>query len=238
MLKKLLLAGLCLSAFFVAFWFAFTATIQSGSVSVPDVAGRTLEDAQGTLAALNLDFLLDSGLAAYSEEVQVGNVVRQEPRGGSSIKKGNVVRLGISLGPARLTLPGLTGRTVQEAELTLRSLGVEIGDIAVAGLPGVEEGMIAAQNPPAGIPSSPSVRVTLLVAGPGSRPAWVMPDCTGHSLDTVEPALRAHGLRLERSREIALPHYQEGMVMAHTPTAGSRVPEGDAVVLTVNRRTL
>jgi len=236
MLKKLLMAALCLVVFFVVFWLAFTATIQSGSVSVPDVAGQSLEEAQQSLAGVNLDFLLDSGLAAYSEEIAAGRVVRQEPRGDSSIKKGNTVRLGISLGPARITLPDLVGRTVQEAELTLRGIGLEVGDLSTAALPGSEPGTIVAQTPPAGRPSPPTVRIGLLVAGPDSRAAWVMPDCTSRSLEAVQPSLRGHGLRLERNREISLPHYQEGLVMAHTPTAGSRVLQGDPVVLTINRR--
>jgi serine/threonine-protein kinase len=236
MLKKLLLAALCVVAFFVAFWFAFTATIQSGSVSVPAVTGRTLEEAQGDLAGLNLEFVLDSGLAAHSEEVQLGRVVRQEPRQGSAIKKGGLVRVGISLGPARMVLPDLTGRPLQEAELSLRGIGVEIADLATAGVPGAEPGTVAAQSPSEGVPSPPDTRVELLVAGPGSRPAWVMPDFTGRSAEAVRPALLARGLRPERDREIVLPHYQEGIVMAQTPAAGSRVRTGDAVVLTVNRR--
>jgi serine/threonine-protein kinase len=236
MLKKLLMAALCLAVFFVAFWFAFTATIQSGSVAVPEVGGRSLEEAQQALAGVNLDFLLDSGLAAYSEEIAPGLVVRQEPRGGSSIKKGNTVRLGISLGPARVSLPDLGGRTVQEAELTLRGMGLEVGVVATAAVAGAQPGTIVAQMPAAGRPSPPTTRIGLLVAGPDSRPAWVMPDCTGRSVDGVQPLLKGRGLRAERNREISLPHYQEGLVMAHTPTAGARVLAGEAVVLTVNRR--
>lgn len=238
MLKKLLLAGLFIGVFFIVFWLAFTATIQSGSVSVPEVGGQSLEEAQRNLAGVNLDFLLDSGLASYSEEIAAGMVVRQEPRGGSSIKKGNTVRLGISLGPARIVLPDVTGRTVQEAELTLRGIGLDLGVTATAALPGSVPSVIAAQMPSAGQPVPPTVRLGLLVAGPDSRTAWVMPDCSGRSLEEVQPILREKGLHLERNREIALPHYQEGLVMAQTPTAGSRVMQGDPIVLTINRRRL
>jgi beta-lactam-binding protein with PASTA domain len=200
------------------------------------VAGIGLEEARQTLAMVNLEFILDSGLASYSEEIQAGAVVRQEPRGGSSIKMGNTVRLGISLGPARVVLPDLAGRTLQEAEMTLRGIGLEMGDLATASLPGIRPGTVAAQNPPPGVPSRPSVRVGLLVASADARTAWVMPDCAGKPQESVLPPLRARGLRPERTREIVLPHYQEGLVMAQTPVAGARVQQGDSVVLTVNRR--
>jgi len=222
----------------VAFWFAFVSTIHSGTVRVPDVAGRTLEEARRVLVSSNLAFVLDSRLAAYSDDIKPGGVVRQDPRGGSTIKQGNTVRLGISLGPARVTLPNLVGKTVQESEMLLKGQALEAGDFGSLAWPGREPGRVVAQQPPADALQPPTVRVDLLLASADSVETYVMPDCAGKPLESVREEFLRRGFKLEKVREISLSHYQEGIIMAQTPPAGYRLFQRDGVVLTVNRRNL
>jgi len=238
MLKKLLLSALLLAVFFTAFWLSFVRTIHSGSVRVPDVTGKPLEDARRILAQDNLEFVLDSGLAAYAEEIKPGSVVLQDPRGGSTIKQGNAVRLGISLGPARVVLPDLVGKTAQEAELILKGQSLSAGVFASLAWSGKEPGSVVGQQPPAGALAPPAVQVDVLFAAQDSTRSFVMPECTGKPLERVRQEFLQRGLRLEKVRELSLAHYQEGIVMAQTPPAGSRLAQNDPVVLTVNRRSL
>ena len=238
MLKKFGLFALLLGIFFVAFWFSFVRTIHSGIVRVPEVTGMSLEEAQQILAQNNLEFVLDSGLASYADEVKAGSVVHQDPRGGSTIKQGNAVRLGISLGPARAILPELIGKTIQESELILKGQGLNPGVFASLAWPGMEPGAVISQHPPPNALAPPTIQVDLLLAAAASAPAYLMPDCSGKSADRIRQELLRRGFRLEKLRELSLAHYQEGVVMAQTPPAGYRLAQGEAVVLTVNRRSL
>jgi serine/threonine-protein kinase len=238
MLKKLALFALLLGVFFVTFWFSFVRTIHSGTVRVPEVTGMPLEDARKVLAQNNLEFVLDSGLANYADETRPGSVVRQDPRGGSTIKQGNAVRLGISLGPARMVLPALVGKTIQESELTLKGQSLSPGVFASLAWSGAEPGRVVAQYPAPNALVPPTVQVDLLLAAGTSARTYLMPDCAGKPADRVRQEFLQRGFRLEKMRELSLAHYQEGVVMAQTPPAGFRLAQGDAVVLTVNRRSI
>lgn len=86
-----------------------------------DVAG--LDEAQATT------FLKNAGIEVtinreYSETVEKGKVIRQDPEGNTEIKEDTKVTLFVSQGKKPVTVPKLKGLSQQEAILKLNSLGL------------------------------------------------------------------------------------------------------------------
>jgi serine/threonine-protein kinase len=88
------------------------------TVAVPDVVGTNVDQAQRNLTG--------AGLAPQIQEVDSaapqGQVLKQEPAGGTPVEAGSAVTLTVSRGN-QLKMPDLTGQTLSQAANTLQRLG-------------------------------------------------------------------------------------------------------------------
>ena len=93
-----------------------------GGQDVPDVAGKTQKEAE--------QLINDSGLVPkvqpqFSEAVENGRVISQDPGGGSSAKKGSTVTIVVSTGSDLVQVPsGLVGLPVVSAILKVQQAGL------------------------------------------------------------------------------------------------------------------
>ena len=76
-------------------------------VVVPDVVGLPQGLAESSIVSANL--LVGAVTTANSDTVPAGDVISQNPGGGSSVPPGTLVDLVISLGPADVVVPDVTG---------------------------------------------------------------------------------------------------------------------------------
>ncbi len=90
--------------------------------SMPDVAGRTLENARDILDSqeLSLEIVEEK---IYDSETATGEVVRTEPAAGEEVITGQTVTLYISQGPQLLEIRNVIGLTVDSAINVLKSDG-------------------------------------------------------------------------------------------------------------------
>ena len=97
-----------------------TLTVSLGPV--PDVVGQTLEDAQSELTGAGL-VGTQSG-SEYSGEMEAGSVIRAQPTEQGPVTPGDTIDLVVSDGPAPVTVPDVTGQTIDNATAQLESLGL------------------------------------------------------------------------------------------------------------------
>ncbi|MDA0565418.1 Stk1 family PASTA domain-containing Ser/Thr kinase [Streptomonospora sp. S1-112] len=90
---------------------------------LPDVVGQDQEQARSTLEDLGLQVSLTE---QSSDDVPAGQVISQDPQGGSTASAGDDVTLTVSTGPEMVAIPDVTGWKVQDAEKELRELGFEV----------------------------------------------------------------------------------------------------------------
>jgi serine/threonine-protein kinase len=81
-------------------------------VGVPDVSGRTLDEATTALAAEGLTAVPAQD---HSRDVPVDLVIRTDPGAGARVDKNSAVNVIISLGPASHDIPALAGQSLQAA---------------------------------------------------------------------------------------------------------------------------
>ena len=99
-----------------------TLTVSLGPL--PDVAGQELSEARATLQKAGL-----TGAEAgreYSSDVPAGAVIRSQPQADGPVKPGATLDLVVSDGPAPVTVPDVTGQTLDDATAQLQALGLRV----------------------------------------------------------------------------------------------------------------
>jgi len=146
----------------------------------------------------------DDGLATsvernyYSATVPEGKVLSQVPAPGTVVRRGWELRLALSLGPQRVTVPQLVGGSERAANLTLAQRGIEIDSIARATLPGAAADQVVGQNPPANSANVSAPKVSLLFSQADSLAAFVVPSFVGQPLGTVTNTMHDAGFSVGR----------------------------------------
>ena len=199
-----------------------------GNVNVPSVDGLTQERAIKELNKAGLRAISDS---EPSDTVKRGFAIRTVPKGGAEVERGTQVRLFVSSGPEKVTVPNVVGLTRSSAQDRLEG---ESLDVAVR-----EENSerpkdeVIAQDPVAGTKLDKNARVTITVSkGPEKVD---VPDVTGLSAGDAARQLRQAGLDpVTRERRVASQD-EDGNVIDQRPAGGSELEKGREVVIVVGR---
>jgi beta-lactam-binding protein with PASTA domain len=198
-------------------------------VTVPNLVGRSLNDAERELGALGLSLIIADH--EYSS-VPAGAVVRQNPPPGMPVKVGQRVQVVLSLGPQNVTVPSLVDLTLRAAQLRLLTAGLQLGEVSYLYTAQQPAGFVIQQDPPAGTAGVSSLRVSVLVSQ-GTRPAaFVMPDAVGQAAGQVQQRLRQAGVAVKLV-SVEAGGIEPGRVVGQQPPAGARLDAGATVVLQV-----
>jgi len=115
-------------------------------IRVPDVVGKTAAEAE---AAITQKKLVPSTTEEYSDSVDAGKVIRENPKAGTVIKKGGTVDIVVSKGPEKVNVPDVSGYSAGVAQSTLEGLGLVVTTSTVS-VPPAFVGQVITQNPAAG----------------------------------------------------------------------------------------
>jgi beta-lactam-binding protein with PASTA domain len=109
-------------------WLTFT-TDHGNEITVPNLAKMTEEQVEETVDDLDLDYvLLDS--VDFNPAFPKHTVVEQDPMPGAKVKKNRKIYIKInSSGFTMVRIPNLIQKTYRQAVPTLKSLGLEPGEI-------------------------------------------------------------------------------------------------------------
>jgi serine/threonine-protein kinase len=121
--------------------------LSSRDVAVPSLAGRRLADAGAQAAQRGLALRVEG--RRHDPAVPAEHVVAQEPPPGATLKAHRAVRVWVSLGPRRVTVPAVEGTTARTARIALEQAGVPVARV-VEIEESAAEGTVLAQRPPAG----------------------------------------------------------------------------------------
>jgi len=224
------LAGSLALVFGAAAWLTLRASVRFVSeLTVPSVVGSDEPAAAARLRELGLQPQVTGQRADPARPA--GKVLDQFPAAGSRSKPGRPVRLVISSGPERTTVPDLSGSSVSRAQLALRRAGMTLGTTSSAPHPRQGPGRILAQHPAAGSDGSAGQGIAVLVSA-GSRPrAFVMPDFVGRSASTAIRSLEGLGFR-----SVVIGGVGEvrpgAVVREQQPPVGSRITATSRITLT------
>jgi beta-lactam-binding protein with PASTA domain len=122
----------------------------SGTVTVPDLAGKPLEEALSLLQAGGLT--RGRITQVHTPRLPAGRLLAQKPSPGTVVERGSPVGLLLSQGglDERYVMPDLIGRRADVVIDRLNAWGFKIADLRYVYYPGALAGLIVKQDPPNG----------------------------------------------------------------------------------------
>lgn len=215
----------------LASYAAFSLFVRSGTAPVPDVTGVAAEEARERLADSGFELAVEEG-GRFDPDVPAGAILTHRPDARTLAKRGSTVEAVLSLGPQRLTVPDLVGRTLPSAQVALASAGLTAGRTlqVVSARPA---GTVVAQDPRAGATVPADGTVELMLSSAGSAQRYLMPDLIYRDYDEVRGFFERAGLRLGRVTFELYDGAEDGTILRQFPLAGHPLTPQEAVSLVV-----
>lgn len=229
--KLLVLVGALAATYLLFAAVAMRVALRAREVQVPDLVGRTVNDASQTLSELGLALRVDDNRKS-DPRVPVDRIMQQEPPAGVQARRQRTVRVWISAGARSTTVPELVGQTERTARIRAQQDGLEIGPISEFRSPEYPTDAIVAQQPP---PATRGSSVSLLVNRGEQAATFVMPDLIGVSGNRAAEVLRARGFRVTIVGQQPYPGVPPGVVVRQQPVGGFQVGPSDAISLEVSQ---
>jgi beta-lactam-binding protein with PASTA domain len=105
-----------------------------------------------------------------------GDVISQNPTGGTQVASGSSVDIEVSIGPAPVSVPNVVGQAQATAESNITGAGLVVGTVSTNYSPTVPSGDVISQNPTGGTQVSSGSSVDIVVSL-GSAPVAGPPAC-------------------------------------------------------------
>ncbi|MFL6088810.1 MAG: Stk1 family PASTA domain-containing Ser/Thr kinase [Aeromicrobium sp.] len=191
----------------------------AAKVAVPDVVGTSFESAQAELTGAKFEVDKEE---EPDDTVPSGDVISQDPAGGSLEAPGTTIKLTVSTGKETVTMPALSSYTFDDAKQLLEGdrygLTVEKEERDSS----APKDEVINSNPPSGSEVEKGSSVTLFV----SKGESSVPDVTGKSVADARNALDSAGF------EVSLSGPEDGTVKDQSPSGGDKASPGSTVSIT------
>jgi serine/threonine-protein kinase len=196
-------------------------------VPVPDVKGKSRDDAVGTLTAAGLK---PNVVQVFSTE-DPDTVIAQFPEGGVRIVKGSKVRINVSRGAKPITVPNVVGQPYDNASGQLQAEGFAVARRDVDS--SQPKDVVIDQQPKGGASLTRGGTVILYVSkGPKFS---TIPDVTSQDEDAATQSLERSGFVVEVQDQETTDPNQDGIVLSQEPPGNTRAKPGTTVTIVVGR---
>ena len=229
--KTLVLLAALGATFVASAFLAVRATVRAREVTVPELAGRSVNEASARLEQFGLTLRVDDN-QRVDPRVPAGHILRQDPLAGTRVRRARSVRVWVSAGEATTTVPDLVGQTERTAQMRLEQDGLSLAAVAEIRSHDYPTETVVSQEP---APTVLSDRVALLVNRGGRAATYVMPDLIGVDGDRAADLLRRRGFRVALTGTQPYPGVPSGIVLRQTPAGGFQIAPGEAIALEVSR---
>ena len=165
--------------------------------------------------------------------------MQQDPAPGGA-RRQRTIRVWVSAGPRRTTVPALVGQTERTARMRLDEEGLEVATVSEFRSPDYPADAVVAQDPP---PSRRAPRVSLLLNRGEQATTYVMPDLIGIDGERAAEALRTRGFRVTIVGSQPYQGVPPGTVVRQQPAGGFRwaarrdLARGEPVIVRSRRRS-
>lgn len=201
-------------------------------VEMPNLSGKTLQEAQSMLESLNL--MIKKVNYQESSEVKRNYIISQYPVAGIKVRENlGIVELNVSVGQTSTTVPNVVNLSLEEAKQRLDdavlrfSISEEYSDT-------VPEGYVIRQNPTANYIANAGSIVELYVSnGPEIEQAKV-PNLIGMSQNSAKSLIRDSGFVYGMTTYETDKTKANGIVLAQSIKSGNLVEKGTIIDIVVN----
>lgn len=164
------------------------------SLAVPNVIAQRYEAAKELLEMQGLE-VVKAG-EKYDSTLPFGYIVEQNPRPNRLVKKGRRVYLTMSVGERDVEMPDLYGLSETNAQETLKSVGLRLGEVEYEYVSSELPGVVIRQSkePKSLIKANSVVDIVVSLGKPTAR--VVVPNVQGKTLEIAKREIQKSGLAL------------------------------------------
>lgn len=200
-------------------------TLDSTQTVMPDVVGLSEKMADKKLSDNNLQMQVKS--SEYSDTVEKGNVISQDPKADEVVSKYSKVSVVISLGSdtVDITKLGIAGKTKEAAETLLKENGFSV-ESKEENSDTIEKGKVISYSP---TKPKNGDRITLIVSSGKKVTKVIVPNIINMSEADAKALLESNGLVLGKKAEQNSQSIAAGIIAGQSIAAGSSVDSGTSI---------
>jgi len=200
-------------------------TLDSTQTVMPDVVGLSEKMADKKLSDNNLQMQVKS--SEYSDTVEKGNVISQDPKADEVVSKYSKVSVVISLGSdtVDITKLGIAGKTKEAAEALLKENGFSV-ESKEENSDTIEKGKVISYSP---TKPKNGDRITLIVSSGKKVTKVIVPNIINMSEADAKALLESNGLVLGTKAEQNSQSVAAGIIAGQSIAAGSSVDSGTSI---------
>ena len=202
------------------------------SYPVPDIRGKTVEEAQEMEGVKDI-FLIEVQGTRTTEEYQPGQIVEQDPAAGRTRKSNLVIQVYVAAEPEKVPMKDLVGMEYRQARVLLTDMGLDLkittetvssdkygADAVIETVPAVDEPLVAGQT-------------VILRVSTGPETVTV-PTFTGQDIANAVQNAQDLGLTVGEITYDAFSFAPQGQVIEQSIKPTREVPGGTKISFTVS----
>lgn len=202
----------------------------SDEIVLPNFVGKIYaSDIEGNSEYADLTFEITYGNVPSK---QPGEVLRQTPAAGMTVKKGKTVSLTVNGEAEQVVVEGVKGYKQQDAYDALKALNLSPKIQAVAD-DDTAVGYVVKTDPAAGSTVSTGTTVTIYVSSGPSTESAVIPNIVGYQYSAAKEELEAAGFVVTAEYDDESDK-DENTVLSVSPNEGEKAKKGSVVTVTVS----
>ena len=202
------------------------------SYPVPDIRGKTVEEAQEMEGVKDI-FLIEVQGTRTTEEYQPGQIVEQDPAAGRTRKSNLVIQVYVAAEPEKVPMKDLVGMEYRQARVLLTDMGLDLkittetvssdkygADAVIETVPAADEPLVAGQT-------------VILRVSTGPEPVPV-PTFTGQEIANAVQNAQDLGLTVGEITYDTFSFAPQGQVIEQSIKPTNEVPGGAKISFTVS----
>ena len=202
------------------------------SYPVPDIRGKTVEEAQEMEGVKDI-FLIEVQGTRTTEEYQPGQIVEQDPAAGRTRKSNLVIQVYVAAEPEKVPMKDLVGMEYRQARVLLTDMGLDLkittetvssdkygADAVIETVPAADEPLVAGQT-------------VILRVSTGPETVTV-PSFTGQDIANAVQNAQDLGLTVGEITYDAFSFAPQGQVIEQSIKLTDEVPGGTKISFTVS----
>lgn len=207
-----------------------TSSTTSDEIVLPNFVGKIYaSDIEGNSEYADLTFEITYGNVPSK---QPGEVLRQTPAAGMTVKKGKTVSLTVNGEAEQVVVEDVKGYKQQDAYDALKALDLSPKIQAVAD-DDTAVGYVVKTDPAAGSTVSTGTTVTIYVSSGPSKESAVIPNIVGYQYSAAKEELEAAGFVVTAEYDDESDK-DENTVLSVSPNEGEKAKTGSVVTVTVS----
>lgn len=201
---------------------------------VPNVTGLTQEEAETILKDKGLDLRVIG--EEYDLKRPAGTIIYQMPDSDSKVKGGRKIKVVLSKGGEKATVPQLKSMSYRQAELALDGRGLKIGNPVYISVDSLPRDEVIASFPSAGtvVPLGMEIRVLVNQEQTDTLEIVKVPKFKGENIREVSSEIEKLGLKLGKIEYKVKNKLLPGTVLKQIPKEGAEVRKRSIVELEVS----